>query len=81
MDSYRQREKLPSMSFKTPYYRIKCGASFSPYSWGIFSRFGKMEMSPALSNYNSALLKALCKTNPLFIAHRILYACKPKNPV
>jgi hypothetical protein len=40
-----------------------------------------MEMSPALSNYNSALLKALCKTNPLFIAHRILYACKPKNPV
>jgi hypothetical protein len=38
-------------------------------------------MSPALSIYNGALLKAPHKTNPLFLAYRILYACKPKNPV
>jgi hypothetical protein len=70
------------MSLKqTPYYRIKCGASFSPFNWGIISRFGKMEMSPALSNYNGALLTAPVSTNPLFLGYRILFACKPKNPV
>jgi len=69
------------MSLKTPYYRIKCGASFSPFGWGIFSRSGILEMSPALTHYNGALLKAPATTNPLFLGYRILYACKPKNPV
>jgi hypothetical protein len=70
------------MSFeKAPYEYIHNGASISRVSTGMISPLAINERRFPQNHYHRVQLTCPPITNTLFLGYRILFACKPKNPV
>jgi hypothetical protein len=70
------------MSFKkAPYQQINNGASFAFVIKGMMSPYVSNERISPVNHYNRVQPGCPAATNTLFLGYRILFACKPKNPV